>query len=262
MFESCEWVIIFTCLPLACSQWWSWKFPMMSLPLGRVVFRCQAYGLIPTYLERLPKTQRKKDWLKPRNIWSMESFFSNLSKRSQVVPSSQWPGGELAAFFTKGLQGFCGSTGFCGRKVGRRSSLSLDTTLRILRPATPSSLTSSHRSVRIPLPPCMSSLNGARAATMPNAAGPFLGASYPCSHLCDIYVQHCLGWAVSTPKNCWYKLLHRVTLNLWISTKHVKLYSTITLLARCRFYWHVFLGVVSLFGAPFGSTKGYIQKMN
>lgn len=88
---------------------------------------------------------------------------------------------------TKGLQGFCGSTGFCGRKVGRRSSLSLDTTLRILRPATPSSLTSSQRSVRIPLPPCMSSLNGARAATMPNAAGPFLGVSYPC------YVQHCLG---------------------------------------------------------------------
>lgn len=122
----------------------------------------------------------------------------------------------------------------------------------------PATITSSHRSVRIPLPPCMSSLNGARAATMRNAAGPFLGASYPCSHLCDIYVQHCLGWAVSTPKKCWYKLVHRVTLNLWISTKHVKLYSTITLLARCRFYWHVFVGVVSLFGAPFGSTKGYM----
>ena len=147
--------------------------------------------------------------------------------------------------------------------MGRRSSLSLDTTLRILRPATPSSLTSYHHQPQV----------------RPNSASTVYVITERRSGSHDAQRSWAVSWCeLSMQPSMWYlcaallgmsrqhtkirliyiyihKLFHRVTLNLWISTKHVKLYSTITLLARCRFYWHVFVGVVSLLGAPFGSTQ-------
>ena len=199
-------------------------------------------------------------------------------------PFKEIPSGTLLTVawrLTSGVRwracNFCGSTGFCGRKVGRRSvqqtessqistfdegpflSLSLDTTLRILRPAPPSRLTSCHHQQPEVRP---NSASTVYVITERRSGSHDAQRSWAVSW-CELSMQPSmwylcaalLGWAISTPKKCWYKLLHRVTLNLWISTKHLKLYSTITLLARCRFYWHVFVGVVSLFGAPFGSTQ-------